>query len=366
MRKLIWNAFKRWLHAGVGRQPSHTLRRKVLHTNVAALVASLSMLNLAMVAQQLANPVLIRVSYWQLPEVLLLLLIPWLNGRRQENWARWLLVVLVMGSQWLAVWLGLGTYLYTHFYFILFALLPVAFFPMRQTWAIAGLSLLNLWLFLWLEWNGMAAAQEVLALPASQVKMLRMGYTVGILVTLLVFVLLIELDAEHNERKLEKMSITDGLTGLYNRRYFEITFQRLLSDMRQGPHTLSLIMLDIDWFKQINDNHGHECGDQVLRQMSALLLQGLRQGDVVARVGGEEFAILLPHAGLSQALEVAQRLCERVAQSDFALGGLQVTISAGVAEMEPHQTTSQGYKRADDALYAAKEAGRNRVVSAVA
>lgn len=348
----------------MARQPNHTLRRKVLHTNVAALVAALSMLNLLGVAWQLGNATLWRVVQWQIPEMLLLLLIPALNRRGWDGAARWLLAVLLIASQLLAVYLGLGTYLFSHFYFILFALVPVAFFPMQQWKTIGWLSLFNLILFLWLDWQEVLPAADIAHLNWVTVKMLRLGYTVGILVTLLAFILLIELDAERNERKLELMTVTDALTHLPNRRFFELSFQRMLAESQDTHQPLALAMLDIDWFKKINDTLGHDVGDQVLRQVGRTLQECLRQGDVVSRVGGEEFAILLPNARLTQALEVGERIRQKVAASRYTNQALSITISVGVAEIDPHQPPSLGYKRADDALYAAKAGGRNQVVSA--
>ena len=164
------------------------------------------------------------------------------------------------------------------------------------------------------------------------------------------------LDAEVERRKAE----TDALTDLPNRRGFE----RALRRVGQGP--AALIMLDIDHFKKVNDSHGHAAGDAVLRHLGKLLWDALREGDVAARVGGEEFAVLLPGGDMALGMQVAERL--RAAVEKRAVPNLEKvrpTISCGVSAV-PHPVTHVDnlMPTADAALYRAKNAGRNRVVAA--
>lgn len=176
------------------------------------------------------------------------------------------------------------------------------------------------------------------------------------------------------EQKLLAQAGTDELTGVANRRAFlERADDEISRALRYG-HTLSLLMIDIDHFKQVNDTHGHAAGDAALVRMVEACLPGLREHDLLARLGGEEFVILLPHTDATRALLVAERLRMAVegAAVDTAAGIFHITISLGSATLHhggglsaPADSLSSLLERADSALYRAKSGGRNRVVSAV-
>ena len=153
-----------------------------------------------------------------------------------------------------------------------------------------------------------------------------------------------------------EQALTDTLTRLPNRRAFELALTRELSRAERYGTPFSLVLVDLDRFKQINDTLGHDHGDEVLRRVARFLVEGVRREDVVARWGGEEFALLLPSTRASDALRLAERL--RQALEDLDLG---VTASFGVAEYLPGESEEALFRRADQALYRAKERGRNRV-----
>jgi len=166
---------------------------------------------------------------------------------------------------------------------------------------------------------------------------------------------------------LTELSNTDPLTHLYNRRYMmEMLKKELQRAERKGTH-LSLIMIDIDRFKQVNDHYGHQNGDLVLVAVANLSRVGLRSYDFAARYGGEEFVLVLPETAHDDALLVAERLRERVQAKTFtgALRGLNTTVSMGVATYPTTVISSMAdlVREADEALYRAKAGGRNRVVS---
>ena len=163
-------------------------------------------------------------------------------------------------------------------------------------------------------------------------------------------------------RTLSELATTDALTGLANRRAFDHSLQLELAIVERRATPLSLLMLDVDHFKRINDTLGHEAGDKVLLSMAQLLSGCARVIDVVARVGGEEFAVILPNTDAQGALEVAERMRIAVAQAHWL--GHPTTISLGAATLQQQEDAASLYARADAALYAAKTAGRNRVVSA--
>ena len=164
--------------------------------------------------------------------------------------------------------------------------------------------------------------------------------------------------------QLRRSASTDGLTGIANRRSFDITLDRYLARAVASFEPVSLVLLDIDHFKLLNDEHGHQTGDDVLRQVAALLVEHARAIDVPARYGGEEFAVVLPECELAEATVVAERLRKAIASADLPV---PITVSAGVATFPTHGATSESLIRATDtALYRAKDEGRNRIAIATA
>ena len=166
---------------------------------------------------------------------------------------------------------------------------------------------------------------------------------------------------------LERLSNTDALTQLANRRRFSETLEQELARARRYKRPLSLVMLDVDHFKRLNDSYGHQAGDDVLKSIAGLLPTTLRAQDMVARFGGEEFAIVLPETPVQQARAVAERLRSAIESRTFRCQGhdIGVTASFGVADTRAGELGSpqQLIGAADRALYTAKTCGRNRVAS---
>lgn len=170
-----------------------------------------------------------------------------------------------------------------------------------------------------------------------------------------------------NVQQSMEMALTDALTGLYNRRYMETHSQVLMDKARDSGQPLSVIMIDIDFFKSINDNWGHDVGDEVLREFSRRLRASVRGIDLACRFGGEEFVVVMPDTTLSVAQQVGERLRNKIAAQSFVISAdlqISVTTSVGVAERLPDDIGPDSVlKRADQALYRAKRDGRNRVVA---
>jgi diguanylate cyclase (GGDEF)-like protein len=168
------------------------------------------------------------------------------------------------------------------------------------------------------------------------------------------------------ENELQQQANTDGLTGVMNRRRFlEVAAQELQRAARLG-HPMSLALLDIDHFKQINDTYGHAAGDLALQNLARICQKNIREPDVFARFGGDEFALLLPEANLNQAVRVLERVRQALAAFGFDMDGnlVSITISAGVSSLDSVEIAlDMLLARADQALYRAKEAGRNCVIS---
>ncbi len=167
-------------------------------------------------------------------------------------------------------------------------------------------------------------------------------------------------DLEAANRKITELMRTDSLTGLANRRYFEERFEEAFSLARRNSFPLSLILLDLDHFKQVNDTYGHDAGDRVLKIMGSILCELGRLEDLPARFGGEEFIVFLPHTDADGAIALADRVRNTISHTDILENGYTVTASAGVARFEAGDSNDGLIKRADDALYRAKSLGRNR------
>jgi diguanylate cyclase (GGDEF)-like protein len=164
------------------------------------------------------------------------------------------------------------------------------------------------------------------------------------------------------------MAATDKLTGLLNRQAFGILIDKAFADYRRDLRPISILMIDVDNFKTINDQYGHTVGDHILNQVAARFLEGLRASDIAVRWGGEEFLIVLKGCELDHARRIAEHVRAEIEQTEFKAGkqSIAVTVSIGVSQYdgaEPHEAT---ISRADAGLYAAKNSGRNRVCTEAA
>jgi len=165
-----------------------------------------------------------------------------------------------------------------------------------------------------------------------------------------------------------EMAITDGLTGLHNRRYMESHLSTLVEQAASRGKPLSLLVLDIDYFKSINDGYGHDAGDDVLREFATRMRKSIRGIDLACRYGGEEFVVVMPETDMAIAAMVAERVRRRIAGEPFVIQqsghAIDVTISIGIAALrDANDTAATILRRADQALYRAKRDGRNRVVA---
>ena len=167
------------------------------------------------------------------------------------------------------------------------------------------------------------------------------------------------------QSKLREQAIRDPLTNLFNRRYLEETLDRELSRAARENYPVCVIMIDLDHFKRVNDTHGHEAGDLVLKAIAGALAEFSRRGDFACRFGGEEFVIAMPNMGLQTAYERAENLRQslNLLRVPYEADNLSVTISMGIACYPENGRSRQALLRAaDQALYAAKEAGRNHIL----
>jgi diguanylate cyclase (GGDEF)-like protein len=167
-------------------------------------------------------------------------------------------------------------------------------------------------------------------------------------------------------RKLQELAITDGLTGLYNFRYFHTELQKAMARAQRHIHSVSLVLLDIDNFKLINDNYGHISGDIVLKSLAGLIWESSRNVDTVARYGGEEFSLILPETDLKGAAVIAEKLRKTIEANAVDMDSIKirVTVSLGICVYDPKRNQlneDEFIKAADRALYNSKRSGKNRL-----
>jgi diguanylate cyclase (GGDEF)-like protein/PAS domain S-box-containing protein len=167
-------------------------------------------------------------------------------------------------------------------------------------------------------------------------------------------------DRRRYEEQLSALAITDPLTGVWNRRHGEQLFNADLSEARRYGPALTMLMLDVDRFKAVNDNYGHQVGDFVLVEVTRRLTANLRPSDVLARWGGDEFLIVMRHCTIAEGVQLAEKLRSLVADTAFDTVG-QVTVSIGAAELHSDDDLASWLGRADAAVYEAKSMGRNSV-----
>jgi two-component system, cell cycle response regulator len=166
---------------------------------------------------------------------------------------------------------------------------------------------------------------------------------------------------QHYESILEQ-SLVDPLTGAFNRRYVDAHAPRLAARCHAERRPIAVLAIDIDRFKRINDTRGHAAGDRVLKQVVDRVTSALRPSDLVARMGGDEFTVMMPETGLDAALQIAERLCSRI--GDTPVEGIAVTVSIGAAASRPdEEKVDATVRRADAALYKAKGGGGNRPIA---
>ncbi len=172
-------------------------------------------------------------------------------------------------------------------------------------------------------------------------------------------------ELQEKNKLLEELVKKDGLTNLYNHRYFHDRMVEEFNRCKRYGLSVSCVLMDIDFFKKINDTYGHQAGDEILRKLAEIILASIRDVDIAARYGGEEFALILPHTSIENAVKFSERLRSSVAETDFQFDGnsIKVTVSLGVAAFPVNdpKTHTDIIRFADEALYTAKTSGRNRV-----
>ncbi len=257
------------------------------------------------------------------------------------------------------------------FHFYLLVVIPIFLANQVNRWPVRillALLVASAYMLLDIHWHHRPPAHPMPADVLTSLHTFNLGATIGILC---VFTVLYVHLISQAEARLHELATTDSLTGLMNRRSMGAALQRLQTLRQRRPQPVTMVLVDIDHFKQLNDSHGHAVGDWALQAVADVLEIGVRDVDLLARWGGEEFLIALPDADLNAAAQVAERLRQNIAALRFPLrpsmkGGdvteQQLTATFGLAALSPQEAVEAAIHRADVALYQGKQGGRNRVV----
>jgi diguanylate cyclase len=357
----------RLLLAGVRPDDSATTRRKLLQVNAGALMTVLAIVSYNVAFWMSGNPALISSGLWQVPVLLLAPLTWWLNAQRHIGLARWFVMLAAMADVVLGMAGGQGSVTRIHTYYLLFAILAPTIMSAEQRGVIGVMVLVNLAAFAVIELVGWPAHPDMALLPPLWRDGLLLSMMLSCVLIAVAMTLLTEAAVAENESRLQMLAGTDGLTGLANRRQFLRSLGHESERARREGRQLSVAIVDVDHFKRINDQHGHDIGDQALVHLASHLRALVRPYDVLARIGGEEFALLLPDTHLREAVAVTERFRGTLAGSALLIDGRPstLTVSVGVAQLGRHESVDDWLRRADQALYSAKHEGRNRVRVAV-
>jgi len=275
----------------------------------------------------------------------------------------WAVAGLLISDLLAAMLAGQGSLFNTHVYFLLFAMLASITVPLSRWPQSLMICTTHLCLFLWIDHFGMPAAPEVSQLPADVLAILSSVNYAAVVIGVMGFVYIGELFTGVLEDRLSRLADTDSLSGLPNRRAFQKTLSQFVARAERNHSVFSVAVIDIDNFKRINDSYGHACGDDVIKHVAKMMQEYSRLSDFVARIGGEEFVVLMSDIPIEGAMRLAERV-RRAVDTYPCLseqGEIKVSVSIGIAQWRDAMKDRSLFEAADKALYEAKQTGRNRV-----
>lgn len=363
----LWRWVVRWLSMGGEHTTVVSQQRKITQVNMAALMGWVAAGLTSVVFWCSGNTALVWGAWLNLPFAFLYPLVWWLNSRGRTLLACWTLFGLGMAEILVGVFCVQGTVFSLHYYLLAFALMsPLVLVPNQWRTGVL-LFTVNVVLFAYLDLHGVPALSALAQIDPDRQAVVRAGILGSCLILLVVLLSVGEYSAAFSEWRLQQLASSDALTGLPNRLALREAFKRELARRKRESSPMSFAMVDIDFFKRVNDEWGHEAGDRALCHVSSVLRAQARAGELVARMGGEEFGVILL-ANPEQATLAAQRMCHALEVAPFAYDGKTrtITISIGLVHLQPSDDEQSALRLADAALYAAKHQGRNQVVVAPA
>jgi diguanylate cyclase (GGDEF)-like protein len=366
----LWVALRRLATVGVVPDCEPADRLKVVLVNVSAMLALVSSLLFNVLFFITGNWGLVKSGLVQWPFALLTCATFWLHANGHYWTARAYAFWVIFVELCTVIVSGQGLLLSSHYYMLLLTVLCLPLFRLSEwRWAVFFM-LVSTGGFLFFELRGWPADPLVAQMHPAWLHGLRM-LVVGICVgTAMVIVLMTEGASEDYVRRLEALAMSDALTGLPNRRAGVEKLAREIALCQRTGQALSVAMLDIDFFKKVNDEEGHDVGDLALRHVADVTQKNLRSMDFVARMGGEEFIVILPSTSLAQAYSALEAVRAAIANTPFQWamsadknrGNRELTVSMGVAEVAQSLSSDELLHLVDMALYQAKSQGRNQVV----
>lgn len=363
----LWRWALKWLSVGREHTTLVTQQRKITQTNTAALMVMGAGAITSLAFWGTGNAALVWGAWLNLPFVFLYPAVWLLNYCGRSFFACWVLFGLAMTQIMVGIFLVQGTVLLLHYYLLVFAIMSPFLFPAKHWRSDVFLLLVNVGLFVYVDLRGVAALPALAQIDPDILAMIHSG-VVGSCLTLLILLLRVsEYSAALSEWQLQQLASADTLTGLPNRLALHEAFARELARRRREANPMSFAMADIDFFKRVNDEWGHDAGDLALCHVSSILRAQVRAGELVARMGGEEFGVILLTDPDNASL-AAQRMCRAVEAAPFEHEGKMrtITISIGLVHMDACDDEASALRRADAALYVAKHQGRNQVALAPA
>jgi diguanylate cyclase len=362
MRALVAH-FSALVSAGSERTQDTVLQRKIVLLNGSTLIAIAGCIMSALAYIPLDVFDLTLSGVMLLVYAVLILGVCALNRAGQFLLARVYFFVLTDVMILCIVVFSMGTVVLTHCMFLLLAITSFTFFRLAEWRYSVALAVLNVGFYLSFEIQGWPAQATVLAMAPSVLHLIRLFHMSTDIVLLMCTMLLTERMMESYVRQLDRLGRTDVLTGLPNRRWFLSLLSRELSKVQRMGHNIAVALIDVDHFKRINDEHGHLAGDEALKHVALQLRAHTHAGDFVARMGGEEFMVLMHVTSPAEAEAAAERLRAGVAAVPFGSpsGARRMTVSIGVALYGGGAIPSRLLRAADLAMYRAKSEGRNLV-----
>lgn len=371
-------SFGAWLDLGCDRAADPTQKRKIRNVNASTYVVLTAYVVYHIANLMLGEPGLTLATWAISPFYFIIAAVPWLNHRGFHGLARWVLSLAVTLTMLSNMWLVTGSWFGLHFYFISVIVVTPMFFSLEQWRSMAIIFVINASLFFYFEYVGHTPHPLILSTPPAIIEVLRISHTCTSLLTVLVISFARDRGASQNEEAFEELSSIDMLTGLPNRRRM---LQRIRESSAMGKRTgehNALLFMDLDNFKALNDQHGHATGDLLLKEVARRLRACLREIDVEARFGGDEFVILLSMLGSDAALarENTRRVAEKVRAALAEPYHLLISPRGSAQDQVVHHCTASigalvflGNRQppedlltlADAAMYQAKERGRNTV-----
>ncbi|HEX5372209.1 MAG TPA: GGDEF domain-containing protein [Aquabacterium sp.] len=371
-------SFGAWLDLGCDRTADPTQKRKIRNVNATTYVVLVAYALYHAANLALGEAGLVLATWAITPFYFSIAAVPWLNHRGLHGLARWVLSLSVTLTMLCTMLLVAGSWFGLHFYFISVIVVTPMFFSLEQWRSMVSIFVLNASLFFYFEYVGVTPHPLILSTTPATIEFLRISHTCTSLLTVLVISFARDRGASQNEESFEELSSIDMLTGLPNRRRM---LQRIRESIAMGKRTKehsALLFLDLDNFKSLNDQHGHATGDLLLKEVARRLRACLREIDVEARFGGDEFVILLNMLGpdVAAARENTRRVADKVRASLAEPYHLVVSPRGSAQDQVVHHCTAsvgalvfqanslppeELLKLADAAMYQAKEQGRNTV-----